>query len=324
MNAASILSACHRLAFALCALGLHAAPAAAQFPSKPVTVIVPFPPGGITDTVARMVVQKMADIARTAFVIENRSGASGIIGTTAVARAAPDGHTLLLGAASTMAVVPHVMNVSYAPNRDFVAVGGLASVPSVLISAHKDTYPDFAAVLRESQRAPGQLTFGSAGIGTSHHVQMSFLNLQTGMSMLHVPYKGSGPAMADLLGGQIDFLMDPIPTALPQVRANRVVPIAAARSPLLADVPTFIELGVQDFVVSTWFGLFAPAATAPEIVERLGNVLVQALQVPEVVASMQSRGVDPMPKPPREMAEYVAQENMRWQRVMTQTKIETK
>ena len=318
-----------RLAFAALAgaalLACTAAAAQDKFPSKPVRVIVPFPPGGINDTVARPVLKKMGDILDIGFVIENRPGASGTIGTAAAARADADGYTLLLGAASTMAVVPHMMkSVPYAPTKDFAAIGGIASVPSVMISGKLDKYPNYAAVLADIKRRPGEATFGSAGPGTSHHTQMSFLNLELGTSMLHVPYKGSGPAMADLLGGQIDFLMDPVPTTVGQVQAGKVVPIAitsAKRSPLLPNVPTFIELGVKNFEVSTWFGLFAPAKTPPAVLARLTAALNDALRDPEITQTMASKGMDPLRKSPTEMAQYVGQENVLWKGVIEKTKI---
>ena len=318
-----------RLAFAALAgaalLACTAAAAQDKFPSKPVRVIVPFPPGGINDTVARPVLKKMGDILDIGFVIENRPGASGTIGTAAAARADADGYTLLLGAASTMAVVPHMMkSVPYAPTKDFAAIGGIASVPSVMISGKLDKYPNYAAVLADIKRRPGEATFGSAGPGTSHHTQMSFLNLELGTSMLHVPYKGSGPAMADLLGGQIDFLMDPVPTTVGQVQAGKVVPIAitsAKRSPLLPNVPTFIELGVKNFEVSTWFGLFAPAKTPPAVLARLTAALNDALRDPEITQTMASKGMDPLRKSPTEMAQYVVQENELWKGVIEKTKI---
>jgi tripartite-type tricarboxylate transporter receptor subunit TctC len=296
-----------------------------KYPTKPIHVVVPFPPGGINDTVARPILKKMGEVLNAGFVIDNRPGASGTIGTAAVARAEPDGYTLLLGAASTMAVVPHMMkSVPYSATRDFAPIGGLASVPSVLISGNANKYPDFAAVLAEAKKRPGEVTFGSAGPGTSHHTQMSFLNLQVGTSMLHVPYKGSGPAMADLLGGQIDLLMDPLPTTLAQVGGGKIVPIAITsthRSPLLPHVPTFIELGVKNFEVSTWFGLFAPAKTPPAVLAALTDALATALRDPAIVQAMASRGMDPLTKNPAEMAQYVAAENVLWKGVIEKTKI---
>jgi tripartite-type tricarboxylate transporter receptor subunit TctC len=314
------------LGFLLAGAGLCAGvQAQTPFPGKPIHVVVPFPPGGINDTVARPILKKMGDLLNVGFVIDNRPGASGTIGTAAAARAEPDGYTLLLGAASTMAVVPHMMkSVPYSAIRDFLPIGGLASVPSVMISGNPARYPDFAAVLAELKKRPGELTFGSAGPGTSHHTQMSFLNLQLGTAMLHVPYKGSGPAMADLLGGQIDFLMDPLPTTLAQTGSGKIVPIAitsARRSPLLPNVPTFIELGVKNFEVSTWFGLFAPARTPPAVLATLTDALNTALRDPAIAQAMSARGMDPLLKSPAEMAQYLGEENLLWKGVIEKTKI---
>jgi tripartite-type tricarboxylate transporter receptor subunit TctC len=316
--ACALLAACGLLAGA-------SALAQPGFPAKSVHVIVPFPPGGINDNVARPLLQKMGEILKTSFVVENRPGASGTIGTAAAARAPADGYTLLLGAASTMAVVPAMMqNVPYQSLQDFVPIGGIASVPSVLISGKRAQYPDFAAVQAAAKAKPGALTFGSAGAGTSHHVQMEFLNLDTGLSMLHVPYKGSGPAMGDLLGGQIDLMMDPLPTALPQAQSGKVVPLAissAKRSPLMPEVPTFVELGVKDFVVSTWFGLFAPAGTPEAARKVLTDALATALRDPATSAAMAARGQDPMPMTPAELGAHVQAETTLWKDVVDKTKI---
>lgn len=296
-----------------------------KFPSKPIRVIVPFPPGGINDTVARPILVKMGELLNTSFVVENRPGASGTIGTAAAMRAEPDGYTLLLGAASTMAVVPHLIKtVTYSPTADFAAIGGLATVPSVLITAKAQKYPDLAAMKSESKSGKAQTTFGSAGPGTSHHMQMVFLNMKLGLPLMHVPYKGSGPAMGDLLGGQIDFLMDPLPTALPQVQAAKVSAIgisSANRSPLLPDVPTFQELGVKDFDVGTWFGLFAPVKTPKTVIAQISQALDAALRDPVISKTMLSRGMEPLLKNSAEMNNYVIRENALWKDVIEKEKI---
>ena len=296
-----------------------------KFPSKPIRVIVPFPPGGINDTVARPILTKMGEIMQTSFVVENRPGASGTIGTSAAARSDADGYTLLLGAASTMAVVPHLMKaLPYSPTGDFAAVGGLASVPSVLITAKSEKFSDLSAIKTEGAAGKKQLTFGSAGAGTSHHMQMVLLNMKTGWSMMHVPYKGSGPAMGDLLGGQIDFLLDPLPTALPQVQAGKVKPIgisSAQRSSLLPNVPTFQELGVKDFEVNTWFGLFAPVKTPKPVIDQIYKALDAAMNDPAIAKTMQSRGMEPLKKSPDEMNKYVVRENVLWKDVIEKEKI---
>lgn len=296
-----------------------------NYPDKSIKVIVPFPPGGINDTVARPVLKKMGDILGTSLVVENKPGASGTIGTMGAAKAEPDGYTLLLGAASTMAVVPHMIKaVTYNPVTDFVPVGGIASVPSVLITGKKQAFPDYASFVKAAQQKPGTLTFGSAGAGTSHHTQQTFLNLQQGLQMLHIPYKGSGPAMGDLLGAQIDFLMDPISTAIVQIQSGKVQALgitSAQRSPLLPQVPTFAELGVKDFEVSTWFGLFAPKGTPAATVQKVEAALAQALKDAEVQQFMDERGMSILNKNAAAMQQYVAAENQLWKDVIQKTKI---
>ena len=299
--------------------------AADEYPSKSIKVVVPFPPGGINDTVARPVLKKMGDILGTGFVVENKPGASGTIGTAQVGKAVADGYTLLLGAASTMAVVPHMIkNVTYNPANDFVPVGGIASVPSVLITGKKQDFPTYAAVVSAAKQKPSELTFGSAGAGTSHHTQQSFLNLKQGIEMLHIPYKGSGPAMGDLLGGQIDFLMDPISTAIVQIQADKVRALGITsdqRSPLLPNVPTFKELGVKDFEVSTWFGLFAPKGTPAAVIKKVESALGEALKDAEVKKFMDERGMNILPKNSAEMQKFVQAENALWKDVVKKTRI---
>lgn len=316
------------VACALCAAGgFHAGAALAQgkYPDKPIRVIVPFPPGGINDVVARPILQKMGELMQGSMVIENRAGAGGTIGATAAARAEGDGYTLLLGAASTMAVAPGMYaNPGYAPDKDFVAIGGMASVPSVLLTAKGEKFKRLQDMVAAAKAAPGTLNFGSAGAGASQHVQMELLKSRLGLNMVHVPYKGGAPAMTDLLGGQIDFMLEPLPTALPNLQAKKLVGLAvskAERASALPDVPTFQEAGVPDFLVSTWFGLFAPASTPPAIIQQLGAALARALQDPVLAKSMRDRGIDPMPMETAEFTRFAARERERWKAVVIQSGI---
>lgn len=316
------------VAMALCAAGgFHAGAALAQakYPDKPIRVIVPFPPGGINDVVARPILQKMGELMQGSMVIENRAGAGGTIGATAAARAEGDGYTLLLGAASTMAVAPSMYaNPGYAPDKDFVAIGGMASVPSVLLTAKGEKFKRLQDMVATAKAAPGTLNFGSAGAGASQHVQMELLKSRLGLNMVHVPYKGGAPAMTDLLGGQIDFMLEPLPTALPNLQAKKLVGLAvskAERASALPDVPTFQEAGVPDFLVSTWFGLFAPASTPPAIIQQLGAALARALQDPVLAKSMRDRGIDPMPMETAEFTRFAARERERWKAVVIQSGI---
>lgn len=296
-----------------------------KYPERSIRVIVPFPPGGINDVVARPVLLKMGELLQTSMVIENRAGAGGTIGATVAARAEGDGYTLLLGAASTMAVAPAMYaSPGYAPDKDFSAIGGMASVPSVLLTAKADKFKRLQDMVNAARAAPGTLNFGSAGAGASQHIQMELLMSRLGINLTHVPYKGGAPAMTDLLGGQIDFMLEPVPTAFPNVQAKKLVGLAiskAERAPALPDVPTFQEAGVADFLVTTWFGLFAPASVAPAVVRQLEAALVKTLQDPALAKAMRERGIDPMPMDAGEFARFAARERERWRAVVQQSGI---
>jgi len=290
------------------------------YPNKVIRVIVPFPAGGINDIVARLVLQKLGDSMRTAIVIDNRAGAGGTLGTALAAKSAPDGYTLLLGAASTIAVAPSIYrNPGYAPAKDFVAVGGIASVASVMLTSKVDKYKRLQDMVAAAQSAPGRLTFGSAGAGSSQHIQMELLKNSLRIDLLHVPYKGGAPAISDLLGGQIDFLLEPVPTALPLLTSGKLSALAVSsneRRAVLTNVPTFEEAGVPNFVVTTWFGLFAPAETPAAVVSRLDSALNKVLQDLTLASSMKDRGIDPMPMSSKELTKFAAEEAARWRVVV--------
>ncbi len=292
------------------------------YPAKPVRVIVPFPPGGINDVVARPILQKLGEVLQTAFVIENRAGAGGTIGAAAAARADADGYTLLLGAASTIAVAPAMYaNPGYTPEQDFIAVGAMASVPSILLTAKSDKFKRLPDLIAAARAAPGTLTFGSAGYGASQHVQLELLKIRLGLNLTHVPYKGGAPAMTDLLGAQIDFLLEPVPTALPNLLAKKLSGLAVSKAERLAslpEVPTFEEAGVTDFLVSTWFGLYAPARTPASAMTKLSAALLSVMQDPALAKSMRERGIDPMPMSAQEFVRFNAQERERWRAVVKQ------
>jgi len=296
----------------------HAQP----FPERPVTLIVPYSAGGPSDAVVRALGREVAKTSGQTVIVENRPGGATVIGTQAVLNQAADGYTLGIVGGSFVVAPRLLPDAPYHPQRDLAPISLLFSNPHVLVVAPHVPASTLQEFIAWAATARG--TYSSFGVGSSGHLGFERFKAAAGIDLLHVPYKGGGPAMTDLLGGQIDFLMDPMTTTLPHVRAGRITPIAitsATRSPLLPDVPTFAELGMPDFVVSSWFGLFAPAATPPEVVKRLSDALIQALQEPDVIHAMQSNGIAPMPKTSEEMADYLAQENVRWQRVMAQLKI---
>jgi tripartite-type tricarboxylate transporter receptor subunit TctC len=306
----------------LAASGAWAQP---KYPDRPIRVIVPFPPGGINDVVARPLLQKMGELLQGTMVIDNRAGAGGTIGATAAARAEGDGYTLLLGAASTMAVAPAMYtNPGYAPDKDFSSIGGMASVPSVLLTAKIEKFKRLQDMVSAAKAAPGTLNFGSAGAGASQHIQMELLKSRLGINLTHIPYKGGAPAMTDLLGGQIDFMLEPVPTAIPNVQAKKLAGLAiskAERAAALPDVPTFQEAGVADFMVTTWFGLFAPATLPPAVARQLEAALAKTVQDPMLAKSMRERGIDPMPMDASEFSRFAARERERWKAVVQQSGI---
>jgi tripartite-type tricarboxylate transporter receptor subunit TctC len=273
-------------------------PAAAQeFPSKPVRIIVPYAPGGGTDTVARIVGEKMSAQLGQPVVIDNRAGAGGVVGTEFAARAAPDGYTLVLGSTATHAVNPSLYTkVGYDPIADFVAVSPLATTPALLVvnsALPVGTLPELLAYIR-SRPAGAQPTFASAGAGSIQHMAGELFKTMTRTDILHIPYKGAGPAMTDLLAGHVSMAFDTMPSALPQVRAGKIKALgvsAATRHKALPDVPTIGE-SVPGYELVTWYGLFAPRGTPPAIVERLNAEARKALDSAEVQEKFRAAGLD--------------------------------
>lgn len=308
------------LALALGAPLAAAQGAAASYPSKPVRVIVPFPPGGATDILARAVGNELQKNWGQPFVIENRPGAGGNTGTDAVAKSPPDGYTLLMGTVGT-----HGINASlypklpYDPVRDFAPVALVALVPNILV-VHPSVPAKSVRELIDYARAhPGKLDYASSGNGTSIHLAAELFKSMTGVYMVHIPYRGSAFAMQDLLTGQVQVMFDNMPSALPQVKAGKLRALAvtsARRSPAAPDVPTLTESGLSGYEASSWFGMLAPAGTPPEIVEKLNAAIVKALQSPEVRDRLASQGAEPASLTPAEFARFIDAEIAKWAKVV--------
>lgn len=326
MKALSFVTAAIALSLGTLSCGVYAS-STGDYPNKAIRAVIPFPAGGINDTVGRLVLNALAKTLAAEVVIDNRPGAGGMIGTKIAIDSPANGYTVLLGAASTIAVAPNLYkDAKYRPEKDLVPVGGMASAASVMVVNADSPYKTLGDALADAKKRPGALNYGSAGSGTSHHVQTELLALQTGVKMTHVPYKGGAPAMTDLIGNQIQLLLEPLPTALPHIQSKRVKALAVTvsqRSPLLPDVPTFMEAGVKDYQASTWFGLFVPMGTPAAIVEKLGQALTATLKDPALKAELQSRGIDPMPMQQKAFAQYVASEDKVWTQVIQQAKLQT-
>jgi tripartite-type tricarboxylate transporter receptor subunit TctC len=303
-----------------CLVSFLALAAQAQdFPSKPVRIVVPWPPSGNVDITARAIAPALGEALGQQVIVENRAGAAGRIGSEAVARSAADGYTLLLGSSGTITAGPAVFkNLGYDPVKDFVPVGGIQSVPIVLTVAPKTpaaTYQEYVALAKKKD---GQLSIASAGSGSSNHLAIELLIRMADLKLLHVPYKGSGPALTDLLGSQVESMMDQLTASIGYIKDGRLRALAIssrARSPLLPNVPTLDELGVKGYEATTFTGLFVPAGTPPAAFERLVSSLKKALQDPTVRERYRGMGVDLIETSQPEFAAYVRDDYEKWKRV---------
>lgn len=298
-------------------------PAAAPdsgFPSRPVRIVVPFAAGGLTDTVARVLAARIASLAGQPVVVENRPGAGGTIGGDAVAKAAPDGYTVLLGSSSTHAIGPSLYSrMPYNAQSDFAPVAYLADSPTVLVIHPSIPARSLAELLQQARSRPGQLA-ASPGTGTLAHLQAELLRSQAGVDIVHVPYKGVGPAMADLLGGQTHLMFADMASVLPHVRSGKLRALAfsgATRSPQLPEVPTLAESGFAGVAASTWAGLYAPAGTPPGIVARLNLLVFQALQDAGTAEKLSTLGFTPgRPSAPEQLGSIQRSDTQKWARVI--------
>jgi putative tricarboxylic transport membrane protein len=292
---------------------------AQDYPSKPVRIIVPWPPSGNVDITARAVAPALGEALGQQVIVENRAGAAGTIGSAAVAKSAPDGYTLLLGSSGTITAGPAVFkSLPYDPVKDFVAVGGIQSVPIVLTAALKTPVASFQDYVALAKKKDGQLSVASAGSGSSNHLAIELLIRQANLKLLHVPYKGSGPALADLLGSQVESMMDQLTASIGHIREGRIKAIAISskkRSPLLPEVPTLDESGVKGYEASTFTGLFVPSGTPPGAIDKISQSLRKALQVESVRERYRQMGVELIEMSQPEFAAYVREDFEKWRRV---------
>ena len=291
--------------------------AAQEFPSKPVRIVVPWPPSGNVDITARTVAPAFGEALGQSAIVENRAGAAGAIGSAAVAKAAADGYTLLLGSSGTITAGPAVWkNRQYDPVKELVAVGGIQSVPIVLTAAAKtpvSTYAEFVSLARSKQ-----ISIASAGSGSSNHLAIELLMRMANLNLLHVPYKGSGPALTDLLGSQVESMMDQLTASIGHIREGRIKALAissAKRSPLLPNVPTLDEAGVKGYEAATFTGLFAPAGTPAGTLEKLHAALRKALASEAVRERFRGMGVEIIELAQPEFAAYVRADYEKWLKV---------
>ena len=289
--------------------------AAAAYPSKPIRILVGFAPGGATDIVARTVAEKLQAAWGQPVVVENRPGAGSNIAAEQAARADPDGHTLLLGTIANATNMSLYKNLKYDTLKDFAPVTQLMSAPSVLVVSPSLPVDDLKGLIALAKQKPGTLTYASSGAGGSPHLAGELLELRAGVDMVHVPYKGAAPALADVIGGQVNLGFKTALSALPSMQAGRLKPIAVAatrRLPQIPNVPTMAEAGFPDFEVSSWNGLMAPAKTPPAIVAKLHREVVRILQLPDVRERFATQAAEPVGSTPEEFRAYIRSEIDRW------------
>jgi tripartite-type tricarboxylate transporter receptor subunit TctC len=306
------------LALLLSAVVLTAA-AQETYPSRPLRFILPFPPGGGTDILGRVIAERLAANLGQPVVIENRGGAGGNVGAEAAARSSPDGYTIVL-AAPSLAISPSLYSkLNYDPVKDFAPVSLVATVPNVMVthpSVPAQTLQEFIALVRSR---PGGMNFGSGGSGTSNHLAGELFNIVTGTRLVHVPYKGVNLAMNDVLSGQIHVVVIGVPAAAPHIKAGRLralALIAPQRAAALPEVPTIAEAGLPDFEVTTWYGVLAPAGTPRPIVARLNAELVKIMHAPDTRERLAAMATDPRTSTPEEFAAYLKQEIAKWGEVV--------
>ena len=312
---------CAVLTAVIAAVSAGAAPAAAQtYPSRPITLVVPFPPGGSATIIARIIADKMSEGLGQQIVIDNRGGAGGSIAARQVAKSAPDGATLLLAFTGTLAVSPLIfVNVGYDPRKDFAGIGLIGMAPSVLAVNPSVPARSVADLIGIAKAEPGKIQYGSPGIGTTNHLAGELLAAMTGIKITHIPYKGTGPAITDLLGGHIAMMFAPIPAAHGNVSAGALRALGVTslkRSSLWPDIPTVAETGLPGFEVVQRSTLLAPAGTPRTIIERLNKELNAVLATDEVRRRLAVEGGEPVPGAPEEYAADIDREEMRWSKLV--------
>ncbi|MFA9285289.1 Bug family tripartite tricarboxylate transporter substrate binding protein [Comamonas sp. SY3] len=310
-------------AIAAASLGAALVPAAfaaEAFPNKPITMVVPFVAGGTTDILARIVGQSLGEELGQPVIIDNRAGAGGNIGGQFAARAPADGYTIFMGTVGTHAINEWLYKkMPFSPNKDFAPLTRVANVPNLLVANPAQPFKNVKELISYAQAHPGQVNFGSSGSGSSIHLSGELFKMMAKVDMIHIPYKGSAPAVTDLLGNQIAIMFDNMPSAIQHVRSGKLRPLAVTttkRSPELPDVPTVAEAGVPGYEATSWFGLFAPTKTPADVQAKLHAAIIKVLQKPDVIKKIGDQGGEVVTESQAEFGKFIAAENEKWKQVV--------
>jgi tripartite-type tricarboxylate transporter receptor subunit TctC len=298
---------------------------AQAYPNKPIKLIVPFAPGGSTDIVARIVANKLSPILGQPVVVENKAGAGGSIGAAEIARAAPDGYTIGMGSVSTMGTnIVAYKNNKLNPMTEFTHITNIASVPGVIIVNKNFPFKDYKSFVEELKKNPGKHSYASSGAGAVGHLAMELFLVETGGDAQHIPYKGAGPAVTDVLAGNVPIMWDNLSSSLQNIKAGNFIPIGIAypkRSPALPNVPTFAELGLPNYEADTWFGLVGPANLPTDVVKKIYEAVLQTLKDPDMLKKLDENGALPIGNSPTEFKAQIQREGAKWKRVVDTKKI---
>ena len=310
----------------LTALALNALAAFPQgYPAKPIRMIIGFPPGGGTDIIGRIVAQRMSEGLKQQLIIDNRGGASGLIGAELAAKAPPDGYTIMMAHIAAMSILPSLYSkMSYDPVRDFAPISLVAISPQLVVAHPSLPAKNIKELIALAKSRPGEIHFASVGNGSVQHLAGEMFNIQAGVKMVHVPYKGGGPSAIDLMAGHVQLSFDVIPVVIGFVKAGKLRPIAVTsekRTALLPDVPTVNESGLKGFDLSTWWGLVAPSAVSKDVVARLHAEAVKALQLPDVKERILANGAEPVGNSAEEFATFIRNERAKYARIAREANI---
>ena len=296
--------------------------AAAEFPTKPIKLVVPFPPGGAVDALGRLVGQKTSEILGQPIVIDNRAGAAGSIGTEIVAKSTPDGYALLMGSTSSLSVIPNLQKVPYDPIKDFTPVSLVAYIPHVLVINNDVPAKTLAQFIAYAKANPGKLSYASSGNGTPHQIAVEMFKKMAGVFIVHIPYKGTAPGLTDLMSGQVALMSVELSTALPYIKAQKIRPLALlapTRSSFAPDIPTAAQAGLPGLDVTSWYGVVAPAGINRETLNTLGAAIAKAVKSPDLNDKILGMGATPVGDTPEEFNVFMRKESAKWAKAIKES-----